>query len=159
VTVSGGVPQDERFKKVELFHEMGDGREVVQSSEILEKIERGEPVNYVGKVIEGDIVFRDLKLPEITGIPVKLKEVRSSLTLQSCIIKGTVDFSLSAIFGKVNFRYSQFSQPASFSLSQFTQFADFSDSYFKHPADFSNSNFYQAVDFSGAKFDQNAYLP
>ena len=42
-----------------------DPREVVQAGEILEKIERGEPVNYDHKIIEGDINIGNLKLPEV----------------------------------------------------------------------------------------------
>jgi hypothetical protein len=43
----------------------GDGREVVQASEILGKIERGEPVFYFNKIIEGNLSLGNLKLPEI----------------------------------------------------------------------------------------------
>jgi hypothetical protein len=156
-----------------------DPREVVQASEILEKIERGEAVNYVNKIIEGDINIDDRKLPEVRtarsyeeiylGISENLRVVRSPLTLQDCLIKGDVDFSNArimeptfiyndTILGKINFRGSQFNGSAYFSYSRFNQSADFDCSRFNQFADFSYSRFDRNAYFYGSRFDRDAYF-
>lgn len=81
-----------------------DPREVVQASEILQKIERGETVNYTDKIIEGGIDISDLKLPGVHinrtpdeikyhGLSENMKVVRSPLDLQGCLIMGGMNFS------------------------------------------------------------------
>ncbi len=75
-----------------------DGQEVVQASEILAKIERGELVNYSQKTIEGDINLSDLKLPKIRinrtmdeieyhGLSENQTIVESMLFFQDCLVK------------------------------------------------------------------------
>lgn len=153
-----------------------DHRTVVQADEILEKIERGEPVYYDHKTIEGILNLNNRKLPMADGSPDRigsyvlsedLKLVRSPLAFKDCLIMGDIDFSnarilmrasfdRSIILGKANFCGSEFNQSASFNLSQFNHFADFSDSRFEQSAYFKNSFFYENADFSGSQFLQSA---
>jgi hypothetical protein len=73
-------------------------RRVVQASEILGKIERGEPVNYSHVIIEGDLNISDLDLPrvpvarskneiEFLGLSESLKLVRSTLVIEESLDK------------------------------------------------------------------------
>jgi hypothetical protein len=163
-----------------------DPREVVQASEILEKIERGVPVNYADKIIEGDININDLKLPEVrTGrnsdkrpnrekyfmeenrLSENLKEIRSPLIFQGCLINGSMNFSNALMLGTVsfldckiirnaNFRGSHFNQSIDFSGSQFNQTAYFIDSQFNRTAYFIDSQFNRTAYFSDSLFNQAA---
>ena len=152
-----------------------DPREVVQAGEILEKIERGEPVNYDHKIIEGDINIGNLKLPEVRrspdeieylGLLNSLKVVRSPLVLDGCLIKGDLNFSNARILGpasfagsivitEANFRGSQFDQSVDFSMSRFNKSAYFRRSQFNQSANFKGSRFNQSVDFSMSRFNQS----
>jgi hypothetical protein len=155
-----------------------DPRKVVQASEILEKIERGEPVVYTDNVIEGDINIGDLMLPVVRiarspneikqeGLSENLRVVRSPLIIQGCLINGDVDFSnvrilepasfsINRIQGEANFLGSQFYQSAYFSYSQFNEDADFSYSQFNKDADFSYSQFNKHANFRESLFNEDA---
>ena len=68
-----------------------DQRPVIQASEILAKIERGEDVEYDGVIVEGDLDISGLELPtediDITeaektiGLTYELKGVSSQITV------------------------------------------------------------------------------
>jgi hypothetical protein len=155
-----------------------DPRKVVNASEILEKIERGVPVNYTDKIIEGDIDIGDLKLPEVRiarspdeikyeGLSENLRVVHSPLIIQGCLIKGDMNLSNAliqepasfynnTIFGKANFQGSQFNGSADFWDAQFNQSAYFSYAQFDQSAYFSDAQFDQSAYFSDAQFDQSA---
>jgi hypothetical protein len=113
----------------------GDGREVVQASEILEKIERGELIKYTDKIIDGNISISDLKLPKnridfsihfnIFEINIfvngsnEFNDIKSRIILQNCLFKGNLDFSNAFIQEPVSFNKCTFLAGASFINSSF----------------------------------------
>ncbi|MCX6677474.1 MAG: pentapeptide repeat-containing protein [Methanothrix sp.] len=144
-------------------------REVVNASVILEKIERGVPVNYNDKIIEGNINIGDLKLPEVhinrTIVEIdycryleKLKVVRSQITLENCLINGYLNFSNALIQEPVSFGGSTILEDADFRGSQFNQSAYFSYTQFNQSAYFSYAQFDQSAYFWDAQFNQSAYF-
>lgn len=156
-----------------------DGQEVVQASEILAKIERGELVNYSQKTIEGDINLSDLKLPKIRinrtmdeieyhGLSENQTIVESMLFFQDCLIKGDIDFSNvcflepvtfwnSSIVGYADFSGAQFDLFGIIS-SKFNQSVDFSYSQFKEDAYFPYSEFNQSVDYRRSQFNKSVFF-
>ncbi len=129
----------------------GDGREVVQASEILEKIEKGEPVNYDNRVIEGNINIRDPK-----DLDISMKEIRSQISIQYCLIKSEVDFS-NVLFGEsVSFNNSTFLARANFNNSFFNKNAKFDGVRFNNGGNFTQALFFRDACFSWARFNQDA---
>ena len=156
-----------------------DGQEVVQASEILAKIERGELVNYTQKTIEGDINLSDLKLPKIRinrtmdeieyhGLSETQTIVGSMLFFEDCLIKGDIDFSNVCFLEPVTFWNSSIIGDADFSgsqfdlfgiiLSKFNQSVDFSYSQFKEDAYFPYSEFNQSVDYKRSQFNKSVFF-
>ena len=156
---------------------------VVNASEILGKIERGEPVFYTDKIIEGDISLADLDLDEIRngrsefsypemfslGLSKNTKVVRSQISLKYCVVKGDLDFSNvliqepisllgSTMLERVDFNGSRFNQYAEFRAARFNRSAYFLWSKFNSSADFVWSQFNQSADFSVSRFNQYAYF-
>ncbi len=154
---------------------------VVNASEILGKIERGETVFYTDKIIEGDISVADLDLDEIRnaksefsepemfslGLSKNTKLVRSQISLKYCVVKGDLDFSNvlihepisllgSTMLERVDFNGSRFNQYAEFKAARFNRSAYFLWSQFNSSADFQWSQFNQNADFSMSRFNQNA---
>jgi hypothetical protein len=151
-----------------------DDREVVQASEILEKIERGEPVNYVDKIVAGDLILSNLELREAatTGSSYETWDIPklviySRIDLQRCTILGALDFSNaimqervsfndSTMLAESNFLGSEFNQNACFIRARFDQNANFAGAQFNQSADFSKTQFREYADFSEARFDKDA---
>ena len=126
-------------------------REVVQASEILEKIERGEPVNYVNKVIEGNLSIRDPK-----HLDVSWRNIRSSrIAIRNCLIKDKVDFSNTQFNDSVSFSGSTFYGKSDFKGAQFNKDVSFNDSVFLKDASFRVARFGQDADFIHAQFSDN----
>jgi uncharacterized protein YjbI with pentapeptide repeats len=147
----------------------GDGREVVQANEILEKIERGEPVEYDHVLVEGDLDLGKLDLPKrhvnrnwIEIGVLRLSEnatiVSSPIRVSDSIINGNISFS-NAIFGNtVDLKSSHFNGIADFRGSNFAGIADFWGSDFNGDADFGGSDFYTYAYFGDSDFYGYAYF-
>ncbi len=142
-----------------------DYRKVVQASEILAKIERGEPVNYDGVIVEGDLDLSELKLPseyvertesEIQwwGLAEEVKVIESRININNSEIRGNVALGNNIFQEQVNFENTDFTGAAYFSGSNFREGAKFSGAEFSgeyalfYGAEFSGG----VAEFSGAKF-------
>ena len=155
---------------------------IVPASEILGKMERGEPVEYKNVLILGDLNLSGLDLPRQTNrfaykmmgepiaffdLPETVKVVKSPIKIVMSEIQGTVDFRnaifekniyfiLTKIRGNANFRGAQFRNGADFEVSQFGGYANFSWSKFNGDADFGLSQFGSDAEFWSAQFSDNA---
>lgn len=149
-------------------------RPVIQASEILAKIERGEAVKYDGVIIEGDLDISGLELPtehvdrteaeEAFGLLDELKMIRSPINITISEIRGKVDFSnarfqepisLEAVFisGYASFGGAEFRGNASFRGAKFSGDADFTGTEFTGgDADFSSARFTSGANILGARF-------
>ncbi|HSD57419.1 MAG TPA: pentapeptide repeat-containing protein [Methanotrichaceae archaeon] len=144
-----------------------ESRSVVQASEILERIQKGEPANYSNVVIEGDLDLRTLDLAKKhinrTGyeiylrFPEYLTIVDSEIIIKNSSFEGYVFFTGSEFNRDVSFIGSQFSRDAFFQMSQFNTDVYFNRSQFNGNAYFSGCQFMEA-DFSGSRFSGDAYF-
>lgn len=123
---------------------------MVKAEEILEKIEKGRPVEYENVIIYGDLDLHRLDLPFNKA---KEKMVKSIIKIEYSVIKGDVFFDHASFSGLVDFDGTSFTQAAIFSGSHFHEDAGFSDAQFQREANFTRSHFAVDANFSRAKFN------
>jgi hypothetical protein len=144
---------------------MVDSLLMIKAEEVLERIEKGKPVEYENVIIYGDLDLHRLDLPLNES---KLKVIKSTIKIEYSVIKGDVFFDHAAFSELVDFDGTSFAKAASFSGSDFLGDAGFSDAEFSGVANFSRScfvaeaNFSRArfndADFGRARFDRNFHL-
>ena len=123
---------------------------MIKAEEVLEKIEKGKPVEYENVIIYGDLDLHRLDLPFNKN---KQKIIKSMIKIEYSVIKGDVFFDHSAFSGLVDFDGTAFTKAANFSGSHFQEDAGFSDSEFQGMANFSRAHFAIDANFSRAKFN------
>jgi len=129
---------------------MVDNLLMIKAEEILEKIEKGKPVEYENVIIYGDLDLHQLDLPFNKN---KQKIIKSIIKIEYSVIKGDVFFDHSAFFGLVDFDGTTFTKAANFSGSHFQDDAGFSDALFQGEANFTRAHFAIDANFSRAKFN------
>jgi uncharacterized protein YjbI with pentapeptide repeats len=129
---------------------MVDSLLMIKAEEVLEKIEKGKPVEYENVIIYGDLDLHRLDLPFNKN---KLKVIKSIIKIEYSVIKGDVFFDHSAFSCLVDFDGTTFTKAANFSGSHFQEDAGFSDSQFQGEANFSRAHFAIDANFSRAKFN------
>ena len=103
----------------------GEGMPVVPAQEILDKIERGEPVEYDHVIVEGDLDLCNLDLPkrhvnrtrdeiEFYGLSENATLVSSPIRLNDSNINGNISFGNAIIGNLVGFSGSAFNGTADF---------------------------------------------
>lgn len=151
---------------------------IVQASEIIAKIQKGEPVNYSHIIVKGDLNIGEIGISRAENIvsPITISDSKLSgsvifdgLTLQGPINFGKTEFEKDASFtgnrfkGDAIFEHAQFDGKSLFtgsefdnsSLFQFTDFGDFSDflgAKFEGKPDFHNSIFHETAFFRDTLF-------
>ncbi len=147
-----------------------DGRRVVQASEILDKIQNGEPVEYYNVIIEDDLDLSKLDLPNeehialtepqinVHKLPSECKTVSSLLTITNSKFDGSVIFKDCLFQEPIDFKDNAFNSKADFSRSMFGKYADFSGAAFNGPVGFSDATFNHYPHFEGATFNENAFF-
>ena len=151
----------------------GEGMRVVPAQEILDKIERGEPVEYDHVIVEGNLNLRELDLPKIKmkrtsheiewlGLDENATMVSSSIEIRystinslafvDSIFSDKVDFRGSCING-VNLKGSEFNSDADFGSSTFNDYAGFWGLEFNGYANFRDSEFNGNALFMGSTFN------
>jgi len=130
-------------------------RRVIPASEILSKIERGEPVEFYNVIVEGDLDINGIDLPTehvcITDV-----EILRGLSGERKAISSSIAITNSEVKGKVNFSNSRFQEQIAFVGTEFSgdaDFADFRGAKFDENAIFWEAKFGGDADFLGAKFD------
>jgi uncharacterized protein YjbI with pentapeptide repeats len=131
--------------------EVTDGRRVVQASEILEKIQNGQDVEYDNIIVNGDLDLSRLNLPRDANEKIAID---SEIRITKSQIHGIINFE-SAIFREVDFSGTQFIKFANFLVAEFSR-ADFEGCQFCENAQFLAVTFHQYGDFKSARFYGNA---
>ncbi len=136
-----------------------DSREVVQASEILAKIERGEPVEYDVVIVEGDLGLSNLDLPtehvDRTYIEIKYKNLAEEVK----VVNSPISITNSEIRGKIVFDDVLFREPVIFKGTKFSSdVAGFWRVQFRGDANFEGAKFRQNANFREAEFGGKAYF-
>ena len=106
----------------------GGGMRVIPAQEILDKIERGEPVEYDHVIVEGDLDLGKMELPrDEQEKPHRLvQELSENVTIGSApvrindsTIEGSVSSNNSIFINSINFKESCFNDDANFIRSDF----------------------------------------
>lgn len=137
----------------------------VPVSEILAKIEKGEPVEYDCIMVKGDLDLTKLNLPkrhidrtelemDSFGLEEEIAIIASTIRITNSKIQGISDIAEASFDEIVDFSGSEFDGHASFQGSKFKD-GYFSESQFNEEALFDGSNFGFA-DFNGSKFNEIA---
>jgi len=140
-----------------------DHLKVVPATEVLAKIQRGDPANYDNVIIKGDLNLNQLKLPKghvkrsayelnILGLSEDAKIITSPIEIRNATIDGNVNFNDTAFYSPIDFSGSNFTNFAIFHGVQFSAHNNvFSDvAVFSGMANFNNARFDNGVDFTGA---------
>ena len=91
-----------------------DQRPVIQAREILDKIERGEDVEYDGVIVEGDLDISGLEL--LTEQVERTKhELRQGLSSELKVVQSEIAIINSDIRGRINFSNVHFQRTVSLS--------------------------------------------
>ena len=124
----------------------------VPASEILAKIEKGEPVEYDNVIIKGDLDIRKLDLPKSDNKPI----ITSQIKITNSWIKGKLNFQNVIIEKQAFFDYTYFGAHSCFLEVQFKKGAIFRKAKFREGAVFNEAKFdFQAV-FDEAQFQWSA---
>jgi len=117
-----------------------DSSEVVQANEIRAKIERGEPVEYDGMIVVGDLDLNGTDL--------------GSVHFNDTVFCGSVNFANTNFIGAAWFREAEFTDGvANFKKAEFTGEAVFEETEFTGEAIFEGAKFIGGdADFSRAEF-------
>ncbi|HII06743.1 MAG TPA: hypothetical protein HA349_05370 [Methanotrichaceae archaeon] len=140
-----------------------DQRPVIQASEILAKIERGEDVEYDGVIVEGDLDLSGLNLrtehvdrteyEKQIQLPNKMKVINSKITITNSEIRGNVNFGNARFRKSIHSEGSRFGGYAYFRGAQFGGYAHFKEAEFSKYANFHGAKFSGGfAHFKGAKF-------
>jgi uncharacterized protein YjbI with pentapeptide repeats len=112
----------------------------VQASEILTKIQKGEPLEHNVKII-GDL--------NLSHTVVKYVDFRGDT------FSGDANFN-GAMCGYIQFNRATFSGDANFSGAMFSEYLSFNDAMFREDADFTDASFGGDAKFSGDTFSGDA---
>lgn len=142
--------------------------EEVSASEILAKIEKGEPVEYDHVIIVGNLSQDRLNLPTscvyrtfyeviVLKLPEVIKVITSSISIQNSEIMGSIN--LNCIFlNNVNFNRTKFYKYADFKGAKFRDTANFRGTLLKEGAGFCGAEFNKKANFMGTQFARHAYF-
>ncbi len=138
-----------------------DSRRIVQASEIMEKIERGEPVHYDGVIVEGDLDLSGRTLgtvhfnDTVFRGPVNFRGTnftRDAWFLRAKFRGGDAYFRDSQFNGYTGFNKALFGSGASFERARFNGYTTFNNVRFNETAHFWRANFTEDAYFEGAQF-------
>jgi hypothetical protein len=139
----------------------------VHASDVMEKIARGDDVDYDNAVITGDIDLSDLNLPrDEYGSTI----IASKIRINNSKVKGDLNFAFSKFSNQVSFHGTAFQGNVNISDSRFASLADFGNARFLGQADsimadssggwlyLSKSTFSKGASFEDAVFDVDSYF-
>ncbi|MDD2836011.1 MAG: pentapeptide repeat-containing protein, partial [Methanothrix sp.] len=137
---------------------------VVPASRILEQIRAGEPVEYDGFTITGDLDLDEMDdyLPSAneTSPNDALCYVVESATIneEKKIVSSQIQITNSTIRGGVDFNNTKFNRLINIKNTKFEGIAGFRGAIFKEDAVLSNTQFNQFADFFGSIFCKHAHF-
>ena len=141
----------------------------VQASEILTKIEEGEPVEYDHVKVIGDLDLNKLDLPikhvnrtsfqiESLGLSETSKVVSSRIRINDSVFDGMVAFNNIMFNEPIDVSGSNFTKNADFRYATFSGFADFRYATFSGDAYFGGATFNGDAIFEETRFKKDLYL-
>jgi hypothetical protein len=166
--VTAGVPNDPSEMKAfseasELIINNAGYERVVNSSEIIAKIQMGKPVTYDNVIIRGDLNLSDLDLPRThiertlpdiaSGLSENATPINSPIRINNSLIEGRFNFNNIIFNGSLNLVKTQFMNDFLIQGSEFKAYANFKDSEFGGISQFRNTWFNKDVCFSNVAFD------
>lgn len=153
----------------------------IRASEILDKIKKGQPVEYNNIIVKGNLSLNQLDLPMakferepyyhpprtdglFTYYTIEpeyrdnVSVVSSLISIQNSIIEGNADLGNTIFMELVNFANTNFKGTTNFKYSLFIGDAYFWGCQFDKNAGFSWSQFCKGADFSDSRFNEQAYF-
>jgi uncharacterized protein YjbI with pentapeptide repeats len=135
----------------------------IPAQEILDKIQKGEPVKYDHVRIVGDLDLSQLNLStknvdrteyqqKVLELPAECKIVYSSIKITDSEFKGKVNFSNCTLEADIEFWRATFSSYARFGGATFSRDARFKGATFSGYALFEGATFSSYAGFKGATF-------
>ena len=149
----------------------GDHRDSIPSATVAAKLERGEPVEYEGVTLRGDLV---LKPGLIVSAPFRCRacHIEGDVIADDVSFRGTVDLSGTTIHGAVSLSRARFdgtvlfdlvdehpanfTRTATFNHASFGEGASFTGAVFSAPARFASARFLDEASFADACFADDA---
>ena len=155
-----------------------DTRRIVPAEEILEKIERGEPVEYDNVIVVGDLDLNKVDLPtkhvkvieyisitieeitieEITPQIMWSSDIRTTWNDEANVVNSSISIEDSEIQGYVNFENVIFQKSIDFGSTNLSSDSNFKDAQFSGYTDFRDAQFSGYTDFRDAQFSSDAYF-
>jgi hypothetical protein len=129
---------------------------VIPASDVLAKIEAGQPAEFDNYTIVGDLNLSTLKFEGSVHFNHTL--FQNSVHFNNSIFNDTAYFGDSSFNDPAYFGYSSFNGTAYFRGSSFNDTAYFGDSSFNDPAYFRGSSFNGTAYFRGSSFNDTAYF-
>lgn len=127
----------------------------VRGEAVMDAIAKGRPVDLLGVIVRGDLIFDRLAVHTTAGSPVSTSERANHGDRVGGkgqrIVRKTVSLRDSVVLGAVRHR-------AVDGTLRFEGPVNFHGSHFKEGVDFSRSVFQDAVELSAATFDKEAYF-
>lgn len=127
----------------------------VRGEAIMNVIATGRPVDLLGVIVRGDLLFDRLAVHTTSSSPVPAPEITNRADRAGGsgqrIVRGQLSLKDSVIFGAVRHRSED-------GTLRFEGPVNFSGSHFKDGVDLSRSVFQGPVEFSAATFDKEAYF-
>ncbi|MFA6372580.1 MAG: pentapeptide repeat-containing protein [Methanothrix sp.] len=132
-----------------------DSLKEVLASEILAKIEKGEPVDYEDSIIIGDLDARGLNLQKSNN---GKSIIESSIAIRRSVIEGDVYFDHAIFQNYVQFWETKFNRSTMFWNSEFNNDVLFWVDHFEWSCFFDNAHFKEIASFSGSTFNEDAHF-
>lgn len=125
----------------------------IPAKEILDRIQKGKPIEYENVVIKGDLCLNG----ELRSIPdgeFEIKAITSPIIISNSVFQGFLQF-LGIFERPVCFLKSQFNKNVRLGGSRFSEGVDFSDSVFHRWVDLSGCMFGRYAEFKKTKFNED----
>jgi len=137
-----------------MTEDLQKGLREITASEILDKIQKGEPVEYEDVIVKGNLDISKLGLPKenekfLVCSPIKVIDSQ---------IDGSVFFSNTIFSGYASFQGATFRGDANFDGATFHGYVDFNKATFRRNTNFKGATFNKKADFSSAMFNRDAYF-
>ena len=132
---------------------------VVPAREIMDKIERAEPVEYDHVIVKGDLDLRGLDLPRGqvgSRIAIECSAIVDNVYFRNSIFNHAVGFNGSTFNSTADFRGSSFTGDVNFRKSKFNGYVSFKNSVFNCKATFLGSNFTGTANLLNSTFNCDA---
>jgi hypothetical protein len=125
----------------------------VHASEILEKIAKGEDVDYDNVIIVGNLDLGNLNLPQDDF---ERRIIAAKICIYGSLIEGDIYFNNSKFISKIDLSGTTFRGNANFNYSHFDSILSLRNASFLKDTDFSWAEFKSWLDLSNASFSKGA---